>query len=336
MPTNSSPLVSVVLPFYNAEAFVSDAISSILNQSYTEFELILLNDGSTDTSLERVQAFTDSRIRLINDSANRGLVYRLNQGMVEARGKYIARMDADDISEPERLREQVTFLQANPQIGMVGTWFRIFGDDVSSSVIKTPILHDDILFFMLKGNPMGHPTIMARRELMVAYPYRQSDYPLEDYYLWTRLARRTRFANLDKVLLQYRVHAASISTGHKQEQEIRNNQIRQLVWEWFMQRPLHAVEFELLSSFYRGDLPDSRVVEHLRKLLNELYCIPNGPIEGDVWRRKLLQKFTRALRHITHYNLHWLQFCRTHLFFRLPVYEQIHFVGKCLLNKTYA
>ena len=108
MPTNSSPLVSVVLPFYNAEAFVSDAISSILNQSYTEFELILLNDGSTDTSLERVQAFTDSRIRLINDSANRGLVYRLNQGMVEARGKYIARITSYNVCYTKLLRNACT------------------------------------------------------------------------------------------------------------------------------------------------------------------------------------------------------------------------------------
>lgn len=119
------------MPVYNAQEYIREAIDSILNQTFSDFEFIIINDGSTDNSVEIIKNYNDPRIVLVDNTENKGLVSVLNQGLQLAQGEYIARMDADDISLPNRFMEQVNYLDKHPQVGILGAWFHIFGDKIN-------------------------------------------------------------------------------------------------------------------------------------------------------------------------------------------------------------
>ena len=121
------PKVTVLMPVYNARFYLSKAISSIINQTFKDFEFLIFNDGSTDNSADIIYSYNDRRIRFFNSEQNFGYVYHLNYGIEIAKGEYIARMDADDISFPTRLEKQVAFMDKNPEVGVCGTWFKIYG-----------------------------------------------------------------------------------------------------------------------------------------------------------------------------------------------------------------
>lgn len=206
------PLVSVVLSVYNAEKYIGEAIESILVQSYENFELIIINDGSTDKSLEIISAFNDNRILLINRE-NKGLIASLNEGISRAQGAYIARMDADDIAMTERLAVQVDFMHKHPDIGICGTALHVFGENTHEHVWKLPLEDKYIKAQLLFSSALAHPTVMMRKSLIDHYrlTYNPSFKHAEDYELWTRFSHYTKMANLPEVLLKYRVleHSAS-------------------------------------------------------------------------------------------------------------------------------
>ncbi len=202
--------VSVVLPVYNAEQFVVEAVESILGQSLTALELVVIDDGSTDRSptLLANLAARDPRIRLISRE-NRGLTRSLNEGLDLATADYVAIMNADDISLPDRLAKQAAFLDVHPQVAAVGTQTRLISGDRSlGPVTRLPESPDAVRAFLPKASPLAHPSVMLRRPLVLAIGgYRPQMEPAEDYDLWLRLAEHHDLANLPDVLLEYRVHA---------------------------------------------------------------------------------------------------------------------------------
>ncbi len=208
------PLISVVMSVYNGGEYLSSAIESVLDQSYKEFEFIIIDDGSNDGSLEIIKSYQaeDDRIVLITRE-NRGLIASLNEGIDLARGEYIARMDADDISLPTRFAKQVAFMEANPNIGICGSWVEVFGDDRRTKVGKMAFLDKELKTKLLFSVPVMHPTVMVRRDLLCKYDLRyHSDYKTaEDYKMWLDCAEFTEFANLQEVLLRYRVLESSIT-----------------------------------------------------------------------------------------------------------------------------
>lgn len=215
-PVKENPLVSVVMPVYNAEKYLREAINSILSQTYTNFEFIILNDGSTDSSAEIVRSYDDPRIVFIDNKKNAGLVAVLNQGLDLAHGEYIARMDSDDISLPKRFEKQVRFLQRHKSVGILGTFFHIFGniDRIEKKKRYPKLSH------MLETCPVGHPTVMIRKSVLDEYNLRYDPHykHAEDYELWTRAIQFTRIANLPQVLLNYRWSGDNVSVKHEQEQ----------------------------------------------------------------------------------------------------------------------
>lgn len=217
LPRGEEPLVTVLIPVYNAECYLEDSINSILGQTFQDFELLLINDGSTDKSLEIATSFHDPRIRIINNKENRGLVQTLNQGISAARGELLARMDADDIAFPQRLAKQVDYMDRHPRVGIVGTWYFMFGGR-TSSLIRTPrrVSVDDLL----QGSPLGHPTVMMRASVLRKYHlfYQERYKHAEDYELWVRAFRHTELANLQEMLLLYRVHNTQVSSLYRTEQ----------------------------------------------------------------------------------------------------------------------
>lgn len=210
----SDVLVSVVMPVHNGAAYLRQAIDSILGQSLTNFECIIVDDASDDESPEIVRSYNDRRIRLLQGRKRLKICGALNLGLEQAKGRYIARMDADDISRPERFAEQVAYLDANPLVGVCGTWVKRFGDEMVSSVYRTPCGSENIKAWALFDNPFVHSSVMIRRAVLEEHQmrYKEEFRNAEDYELWHRMLKVCRAENLKKVLLDYRVHAASVTT----------------------------------------------------------------------------------------------------------------------------
>jgi hypothetical protein len=206
----SPPRVSVVLPVFNAEAFLGEAVESVLAQSLEDFELIAIDDGSTDASRGILESFAarNGRVRLFARE-NRGLAATLNEGIQRAAAAYVAIMNADDISLPERLATQAAFLDAHPAVAAVGSQTRLMlADRTAGPPTSLPESPAAIRSFLLRASALAHPAVMLRRQAVLdAGGYRPQIEPAEDYDLWLRLAERHDLANLPDVLLHYRVHA---------------------------------------------------------------------------------------------------------------------------------
>lgn len=209
-----APLVSVIMPVYNGEKYLQEAIDSILNQTFGDFEFIIINDGSTDKTLEIIKSYSDPRIRVISQE-NKGIIHSLNKGISESRGKYIARMDADDISLPDRFKRQSDFLEANPEIGLLGTTFAIQIDKKIKCIAAVLLQDSDLRRQLLYKCPFGHGTVMFRKNLETGLNglwYSPSEKHVEDYELWSRIALITKVANLPGVLYIWRDNPLGISS----------------------------------------------------------------------------------------------------------------------------
>ncbi len=205
-------MISVLLPVYNAQEFLREAIESILNQSFKNFELIIINDGSTDHSEEIICSFDDKRIVYVKNETNLKLIETLNKGIQLCKGKYIARMDADDISMPDRLEKQYRFMESNPSVGLCGTWAKVINEKgEETGRIKNFTQNADLKIHLLFSVPFVHPTVMMKTELLKEEFY-STQYPhAEDYDLWCRLSRKTQIANIPEFLFKYRWHSTNIS-----------------------------------------------------------------------------------------------------------------------------
>lgn len=226
------PRLSVLMCVYNGDQFIEEAVQSILVQTYSSFEFIIVNDGSTDRSAEILSSFGDPRMKIINNEVNRGLIRSLNIGLDAARGELIARMDADDISDPRRFEKQVAFFDNNSDVGVCGTWLKIIGED---DLYTFPVSHDEIKVALLEYNPIAHPSVMFRTKVLkLSGSYYDIQFPgAEDYELWTRAIFTTRFANIGETLLLYRKHGNQVTQNKKEEvngtsQKIKINLLKAL------------------------------------------------------------------------------------------------------------
>ena len=215
---NTNPAISVLLPVYNAERFIREAVDSVLFQSLGDFELLALDDGSTDGSLIILREYEtrDNRVRIITRE-NRGLVASLNELIAAARGRYLARMDSDDISMPQRFERQVMFLESSPDRVAVGGWvIHIDENGLPIGPIKSPTLHFDIDQAHLKGHAsIWHPAAMIRKDAIVSVGgYREEFRHAEDLDLWLRLAEVGKLSNLSEFVLCYRLHGNSVSQAN--------------------------------------------------------------------------------------------------------------------------
>lgn len=214
---NTSPLITVLMPVYNCELYVEEAVNSILNQTYLNFEFLILDDASTDQTVFKIKKINDTRIKLIEKPINTGYTNSLNYGLMIAKGKYIARMDGDDFSLPERLQEQVDFLECNPGVILCGTSYSIMG---ITKDISIPELHEAIKLELLRGNCIAHPSVMFLTSIFKTHhiKYDISREPAEDYALWVQLLSFGKLHNLPKVLLHYRLHSGQVSRKRAEEQ----------------------------------------------------------------------------------------------------------------------
>lgn len=220
------PTVSVIMPAYNASRFLSEAITSILEQTFTDFELLIVDDGSTDTSTEIARSFGDNRIVII-ERAHHGLVPTLNAGLEAARGTYLARMDADDIAEPQRLERQLDHLRET-QACVCGT-FATTIDERGAPVgsIAVPTTDAAIRRHLLRHNPFIHPSIMMHRVVIATVGrYRERFRHVEDYELWSRVVPRFTVSNIPEPLLQYRIVSTSVTRRNATAMRVKGLVVR--------------------------------------------------------------------------------------------------------------
>ncbi len=212
---------------YNGERFIREAIDSILNQTFSDFEFIIVDDGSTDDTAQIIQSYSDERIIYIKKELNSGIADSLNIGLVESKGVYIARMDDDDVSISTRFIEQLKIFQHNEEVIFCGSNV----SDNNSKPLRTPEVHDDIFLELLFRNPVFHPTVMMKKKILIDNPYKIDTVPSEDYDLWSRLIFKGKFYQIQKPLLYCRVHQTSVTVTRRHEQLQQNIHIAKFMFE---------------------------------------------------------------------------------------------------------
>ncbi|MGG1593052.1 glycosyltransferase family 2 protein [Terribacillus saccharophilus] len=221
----NNPKITVLMSAYNSEKTIVLALESILSQTFEDFEIIIVNDGSTDKTLEIISSYKDKRIRIINNESNYGLIHSLNLGIKKANGDYVARMDADDIANPDRLLKQLNILEKQKDIDIVSSNVRMFSDKfkfikkntVSSASLEK--LRTELLF----QNRIFHPTVMIRSSLLKGYNYLSEHLYCEDYGLWQRLIKNHKFIIQDEILLNYRMTSSSITSISRKKMNLLFN-----------------------------------------------------------------------------------------------------------------
>lgn len=208
-------LVSVVMPAYNAEKYISIAIESILEQTYRNFEFIIIDDCSNDKTFDIIQSFKvkDKRIILIRNNKNIGVTKSLNKALEEARGKYIVRMDADDWSYPERLDTQIKLMEDQPEVVVSGSYIEVCDSKLKTKYIRKYHLDDvSIRKHLFRYSPFAHPATIWKAAILKKERYDERINVCQDYELYFRIGKIGKFMNLDKLLLKLRMHERSIST----------------------------------------------------------------------------------------------------------------------------
>ena len=287
------PKVSVLMPVYNTrEDHLREAIESILNQTFSDFEFLILNDASTDENVEQVvKSYHDVRIKYAVNEKNLGISRTRNRLLEMARGEYLAVVDHDDVSVPDRLAEEVAWLDANPETGIVGAMIESIYDDGEKRIIEFPENNADIEKKILWKNCVMHPVCMIRKSVLKEHgvSYESLFSPAEDYMLFCRLIGKTEFHNLQKILLYYRNH--SNNTSHLQSQEMSDAAMiiqnfarckNPELWEFAKLNLFRKIRFYLFQKF-----PLVKIEERCNRLDFYLFSfIPLFSIVREEWREK--------------------------------------------------
>jgi len=304
----SDPRISVILPVYNNEQYLGEAIDSILKQTYVDFELIIITEfGSSAKSIEIVDSYKDRRMTIIKNGHRLGLARSLNLGLELAKGDYIARMDADDVSEPSRFGLQVDYLDHNPKVAVCGSYvITIDRDGKAIERAKYPVEPLVVKWSMFILCAIGHSSIMARKEaLHTMGGYRENAKQAEDYDLWMRILREYEIANVPQFLHKRRHHESNVSISKREELKESASKYLKESLELYMQKEIpldpirnilfadrlddeedviHAIDAlnELRTVFIKRESPN----EHERKLILEQYDFCAGNIIGSLLVRK--------------------------------------------------
>jgi glycosyltransferase involved in cell wall biosynthesis len=211
------PLVSIILPAYNCEKYIAASVSSLLQQVYDNFEVIVINDGSTDNTAGILSSITDQRLRVLNNDGNKGLIYSLNRAVSESKGEFIARMDADDIAANDRIEKQVHWLLHHPDTAAVATFIKIIDENGNEKgdwpLDRNTYTASAIRKVMPKENCIAHPSMMIRASVLKQYQYSAEQKNIEDYDLWLRmLADGLVIDKVPQPLLLYREHHSSVTS----------------------------------------------------------------------------------------------------------------------------
>jgi glycosyltransferase involved in cell wall biosynthesis len=325
------------MPLYNTAPYLKEAIDSILNQTFADFEFLIIDDASTDGSVDIVKSYHDPRIKLIQKPKNTGLTNSINMGLDAARGEYIARMDSDDISLPDRFAKQVAFLDAHPQVGVCGTWVDFIGSQTGTERKETDA--KAIKNNLFRTNQFCHPAVFIRAATLREHGIRfvPALEPAEDYAFWISVSRVAQLVNLPEVLLHYRIHPHQVSRVWSKEQSERFDHLRlEQVKELGI--ACSPEEGDLHLALLKGTLPATATnVFKAYQWINRLdqHNEKTRLFDPVLFRAALRQDWARLVGNLVSYNRSLAMIA---LNGRLPVLsllttkEKITFLPKCLLQ----
>jgi len=288
-----APKVTVLMSVYNGEKFLRESIESILGQTFTNFEFIIVDDGSTDSSNEIIRSYDDPRICLAENEKNIGLAKSLNKGIDLCRGKYIARMDADDISLSKRIEKQILFMDQNPTVGVCGSWVN-YSRSGKKTVLRSPSDPEEIKANLFFKNIIFHPTVIFRKELPSgdSVSYNENYLRSQDYELWARISHLSNISNIDEVLVEHRSHENAIYKTDREGQikfadKVKTKQIQKLGINASEESiKLHKQILDVDHSFSLESLNDAGVW-----LLNLLQYNNRREIYDKYYFRNLIQHY---------------------------------------------
>ncbi len=246
------PLISVILPVYNTASFIAEAIESILSQTFTDFELLIINDASTDNTLQIIEQYTDPRIKVINNPENCRVVKSLNKGIELSKGVYIARMDADDISMPTRFQKQIDFFKQHPDTDICSTWVYKFGE--RNFAVYPAVEHENLKASLFFHNVIIHPSVMFKKESLARHRlnYRENFVNAEDYGLWAEAIDTVKFATVPEFLLKYRIHPNNVSIQKESNWQVVKAMNYRVFKTMFSRMALSANEQEMAIHLNMG------------------------------------------------------------------------------------
>lgn len=278
------------MPVFNCENYIFEAVDSILSQTFSNFELIIIDDCSTDLTLKIVKSFEDKRIILVQKEENTGYTDSLNYGISIAKGKYVARMDGDDISLPYRFEKQYAFLENNADVIICGTAIQIIG---TQNIERHPENHNDLQVKLCFSSVFHHPTVMVRTSVIKHHFYNKEFEPAEDYELWTRLAFIGKMANLEDVLLYYRMYASQTSSVRKKSQDQNIFKCQMIMFNKFLIGQEFTIN-QLKTTLAKNDLKTKetiltsiKIYNHVIKYNAEIEIFNQNALENTLYNKQL-------------------------------------------------
>jgi glycosyltransferase involved in cell wall biosynthesis len=291
----SLPLVTVFIPVYNSEDYVAASLDSILNQTYSNLEILIINDGSSDQTEEIICSYDDSRIRLLNNDENRGIPYTRNRGLEEARGKYLAVMDADDLALKNRMEVQVNYLEKNPEIDAVGSYFKRIGNQFNKVVKRKWCKSDELQVALLFFNRIANPTAMIRLASLEErkMKYNESFFVAQDYELWSRLTRTGKVEVIPEVLMNYRTGHDNVSkTSRDSDKQKRRKQLIDRIHEdllLYYGFPLNDEDLLLFKMLFNDTPPPSWEKHEINQIPDMINKLRQHNIGQNLFQEQLFQ-----------------------------------------------
>lgn len=281
-----SPRVTILMGVYNGQETIKAAVGSLLSQSFTDIEVLVVNDGSTDKTGQLLEEIRDPRVIILTNAENIGLTRSLNRGLHIATGEFIARLDADDIAYPERIEKQLAWMESNPQAGVCGTYAEVQGEVWGSRVSSDECLID----WLLVDNIFVHSSVMMRRQLILdAGGYNENYEYAQDYELWARISAATAFGMVREVLVGHRRSADQISQRLGHHQTVYADKVRVELFSRALNRSLNQNECMMVAA---RPLPEIRLGTFV-EFLNETWLRKQTPCRGDALK-KMLARFLHA------------------------------------------
>jgi glycosyltransferase involved in cell wall biosynthesis len=334
------PRLTVLMPTYNVAQWVDEAIQSVLNQTYSDFELLVVDDGSSDDTIAHIKAIDDKRIRIAAFPDNVGLADNLNRGLDLINTELVARMDGDDIAEPDWLETGIKTLDTHPDIDICSFGFQFFG--TKTSLVRFPELHDDSMAQMLFGCTVIVPVLRRRVFTDNNLRCRTDTFPAEDYSLWAHAYRVAKVYNVQRTLFHYRTHPTQISTARREAQIKKSNEVRLLMLEWLNPDFSDDEKRYFLDIFVPCKIENRKDIESLN-LFADLLVNKNtqGHYSTDALRRKFKSHLAYGvLEYAEHtyfangYNLGGLiHLLSDGLYTSLPAKNRRKIIIKCFLMK---
>lgn len=318
----NAPLVTVLMPVYNGETFLREAIDSVLAQTFTDFVFLIINDGSTDNTEKIILSYNDSRIQYVRNEENLKLIKTLNKGLSLVTTKYVARMDADDICVPTRLERQIEYMECHPQVGLLGTWCQIIGAN-EPALIRYEENHEQICFKQLYQIQIVHPSCMIRMPVLQTLDnwFDETYLHAEDYELFTRMSHVTRLANIPEVLHLYRKHENAVSVLFNKEQKQNSHRV---IEREFRKLGVDVNDLQI-DSFIALNYQDYAVIElsssEMKLLLERMALANNASNYFD--KGFLYEKLSKL----------WLSYCyESHL--SIPMYKSSSLSKQIPITRT--